>query len=96
MTNLVMEGVNPWADIEVKSGLLAVVSSWMRATTRDRVKTILEGLVTGEECKIAKEALVEKVPKEELEKVTGGFTINRRSEDLHTADILKILGALKD
>ena len=90
------DAVNPWAGVEVKNGLLSVVSSWMRATTRERVKAIMDDDVTAEECKIAKEALIEKIPKEEIEKIAGEFIVNRRGLDLHIADILKILSAFKD
>ena len=88
--------VNPWAEVEVKNGLLSVVSSWMRATTKEKVRTIMNDVVTSDECKIAKQALIEKIPKEEIEKLSGKFIVDRRSADLHISDILTILGALKD
>ena len=89
-------GENPWRDIIVKSGLLAIVSSWLRSMAKADVKTKLSEISTLEECKIAKKALIDAITKEDLEKMVGSVTMERKKVDLSVNDIVTIIGILMD
>ena len=89
-------GENPWRDIIVKSGLLAIVSSWLRSMAKADVKTKLSEISTLEECKIAKKALIDAVTKEDLEKMVGSVTMERKKIDLSVNVIVTIIGILMD
>ena len=91
--------VSEWVRVEVRNCLLAVISSWMRAAPRDRVKTILMDISNLDDIKAAKTALVTAFTKEELEKVVGEVKISRQGENAMknaVEDIVKIVGAMKD
>ena len=90
------QGVNPWEEIIVKSGLLAIVASWLRSMAKSDVKSKLSEICTVEECKTAKLTLINEVTKEDLEKVVGSVAVERKKIDQSVNDIVNIVSILMD